>query len=195
MIAGASESFGKEDRPIIEFLMSHGCRPGEARALRVKDVDLQTETMTISSTFSGDTLRDRRKGRHSKAVTLPIQSECIEFMMNSCRGALPGAFVFPNPRTGRPSTQCVLNRVGGRVRATAEISSDLRLYDATRHSLATQLRLTDVPLQDIKDKLGHSDIRTTMRYSDDDVRKLRANLDKLSVRKVIHSSGGAEWQG
>ena len=42
------ESIPDEDKPIIAFLMLHGCRPGEARALRVRDVDLHVATITIS---------------------------------------------------------------------------------------------------------------------------------------------------
>jgi len=70
------------------------------------------------------------------------------------------------------------------MRVRAELSPDLRLYDATRHSVATQLRLAGVPLPDIKDQLGHSDIRTTMKYAHGNLEALRSNLDKLSLRKV-----------
>lgn len=173
-----------EDRPIIEFLMLHGCRPAEGRALRVKDVDLKNETVRIVSTFSGRVLREQRKGRGAKPVLLPLHPECMDFIGNRLREALPGAFVFVNPRNHLAYSQDALGRVWRNLRAKAGISADLRLYDATRHSLATQLRLADVPLPDIKDQLGHSDIRTTMRYAHGDLRKLRANLEKLSLRKV-----------
>jgi integrase len=33
-----------EDRPIIEFCMTYGCRPGEARALQIQDIDCAKET-------------------------------------------------------------------------------------------------------------------------------------------------------
>jgi integrase len=35
------ESLPDKHKPIIAFLMLHGCRPSEARALKCKDVDLQ----------------------------------------------------------------------------------------------------------------------------------------------------------
>jgi len=80
------------------------------------------------------------------------------------------------------------------MRVRAKLSPDLRLYDATRHSVATQLRLAGVPLPDIKDQLGHSDIRTTMKYAHGDLEKLRGNLEKLSLKKVeqIRKEAGVE---
>jgi integrase len=65
----------KEDRPIIAFLMLHGCRPGEARALKVKNVDIKKGIIRIKSTFSGKEIRDRRKGRGAKPLEIPIH--CI----------------------------------------------------------------------------------------------------------------------
>jgi hypothetical protein len=41
-----------EDKPIFAFLMLHGCRPSEARALKVKNIDLRIQRITISATFS-----------------------------------------------------------------------------------------------------------------------------------------------
>jgi hypothetical protein len=50
------------DRPLVAFLMLHGCRPAEARALKVKDVDLTSRAVSICATFSGNVFRERRKG-------------------------------------------------------------------------------------------------------------------------------------
>jgi integrase len=179
------EHIPEEDQPIIKFLMLSGCRPAEARALRVRDVDLRQETVTITSTFSGHVLREQRKGRGSVPVTLPIHPEVLAYFKKSCALSLPGAFVFINPRGyGGPYTERALQKVWSSMRVRAKISLDLRLYDATRHSVATQLRLAGVPLPDIKDQLGHSDIRTTMKYAHGNLEALRSNLDKLSLRKV-----------
>lgn len=174
----------EEDRPIIEFLMLHGCRPAEARALRVRDVDLKNQTVTISSSWSGKEFREQRKGRGSRPVILPIHPEALDFLTRRLSGCLPGAFIFINPRTDNPYSAWALCGIWRRLRVKAEISSSVRLYDATRHSVATQLRLAGVPIADIKDQLGHTDIRTTMRYAHSDIGRLRANMDKLSVREI-----------
>ncbi len=64
-----------EDKPIIAFLMLSGCRPGEARALKSKDVDLEHRLITISATFSDTIYRQKRKGQQSKKATIPIPQE------------------------------------------------------------------------------------------------------------------------
>ena len=66
------------DKPMIGFLMLHGCRPSEGRALKVKDVNLSNQTITISATFSGHVYREKRKGRGSRPVTIPIHPELSE---------------------------------------------------------------------------------------------------------------------
>ena len=172
-------------RPIIQFLMFHGCRPSEARALKAKDVDVAGRTITISATFSAREYREQRKGQGAKPVIIPIAPECLAYFTERMKDCLPGAWAFTNPKNGRHYTENALRRIWDNVRGHANISPDLRLYDATRHSLASQLRKAGVDLPDIKDQLGHSDIRTTMKYSHGDIEKLRTNLEKLSVNKVV----------
>ncbi|ODS34502.1 MAG: Phage integrase family protein [Candidatus Scalindua rubra] len=67
------------DKPIIAFLMLSGCRPGEARALKCKDVDLEHGLITISATFSDTVYRQKRKGKRSKKAIIPIHQEIFEF--------------------------------------------------------------------------------------------------------------------
>lgn len=174
-----------EDRPIVSFLMLHGVRPGEARALKIRDVDLKNRTVTISATFSGDIYRERRKGRKAKPYTLPLHQECYHHIDERVKNNLPEAWIFPNPRTGNAYSESSLQRVWNTVREEAKVSRDLRLYDASRHSVASQLRNAGVSLQDIKDQLGHSDIRTTEKYAHGSLQSLRTNLQKLSLKKVV----------
>jgi integrase len=175
----------EQDRPIIHFLALHGCRPAEARALRIRDLNLAAGTVTISSTFSGREFREKRKGRGSKPYTLPIHPEMIEFVAGRAKSALPGAWIFINPRNGGPYSENKLRRVWGAARVASGLDSSLRLYDATRHSFASQLRAAGVGIEAIRDHLGHSDIRTTLKYAHGTLANMRANLEKLSMRKVV----------
>ncbi len=179
------EHIPEEDRHIIAFLALHGQRPAEARALRVKDVNLGKRTIIISSTFSGRTLMDRRKGRGAKPVEIPIHPELYDFIASRVSQSLPGAFLFTNPRNGQPYSANKLRRIWEDVRSKAGVSRDLRLYDATRHSFASQLREAGVPIESIKDHLGHADIRTTLKYAHGKLGTMRANLEKLSLHKIV----------
>ena len=95
----------RHDRNITEFLMLHGCRPGEARALRVADVNIEAQSITIKSTFSKNALRQRRKGKKSKPYVIAIHPEMVDFFIKRVRNH-PEAFIFINPRTGGPYRAC-----------------------------------------------------------------------------------------
>ncbi len=177
-----------EDKPFFSFLMLHGCRPGEARALKVSDVDWKNKAIAISSTFSGTVYKARRKGRGAKALILPLHPESWDFIDERIRGSLPGAWLFPNPRNGEAYSFQAIRKLWDRVRRKAGVSKLLRLYDATRHSFASQLREAGVPLERIKDHLGHSTMAMTEKYAHGSLSELRASLEKISLRKVINGA-------
>jgi integrase len=181
------ESVPQEDRPIIAFLMLHGCRPGEARALRIKDVDLANQTIAITSTWSKTELREKRKGRHAKPMTICIHPELMPFMASRTKDSLPGAFVFLNPRVNEPYTQSAIKRLWVKVRESAGV--DLRLYDATRHSFASQLVNAGTSIFKVSKLLGHSSTRMTEKYSHADLGSLRIDLEKVSLKKVVRLTG------
>lgn len=182
------------DRPIIAFMMLQGIRPGEARALKVKDVDLANQTVTIGATFSGPIYREKRKGRKSRALTQPIHPEMMEFIIRRCAEALPEAFLFVCPKTGRHYSETGLKRVWDEVRKAAGISGGLRLYDATRHSFASQLVNAGVDIAAVSRLMGHSTLKMTMRYAHHEVGKLRTDLEKLSLKKIEKFEDQNKWQ-
>lgn len=153
-----------EHLPIIRFLALQGTRPGEARALRVKDLNLKSGLVTICRTFSGDELRERVKGK----VVRPrlINPALLEMLAEVCAGKHPEAFVFT--MKGHPYTKAQLWHIWKAV--CKKTGLDVTLYQATRHSVASIAVSEGAPVMAIKDVLGHTDIRTTMVYA-------HANLD------------------
>jgi hypothetical protein len=77
-----------EHSPIIAFLMLHGCRPGEARALRCKDVNLRDSSITFSATFSSSS--------HSLGIfAITISSRAVmAFKSSSCEASFLCFFSF-----------------------------------------------------------------------------------------------------
>jgi site-specific recombinase XerD len=109
-----------------------------------------------------------------------------------CAEALPAAWLFPNPRTGDAYSVQAIRKIWDKVRKAVGISSDLRLYDATRHSFASQLREAGVSIEDLKDHLGHTSIKTTLKYAHGSLSSMRANLEKLSLKKIVGVHLGAK---
>jgi integrase len=168
-------------RPVITFLMLQGCRPGEARALKCKNVNLRDLTITINATFSGTVYREKRKGRGAQTAIIPIHPEMVSYLKERVTNNLPEAFIFVNLNTGRFYTENALRRVWESVRVKTGISKSLRLYDATRHSFASQLVNMGSTLFKVSKLLGHTSTRTTEKYAHSHIESLRTDLEKLSL--------------
>ncbi|MBI3353057.1 MAG: tyrosine-type recombinase/integrase [Nitrospirae bacterium] len=180
-----------EDRPIFAFLMYQGVRPGEAAALKVKDISFNPESICITRTFSNRKIRERVK---SKIVKLRgINPSLLEMLTGLCEKKFPENFVFVNPRTGRAYTDSALFRIWDTVRKKLGIK--VTLYQATRHSLASIASNRGVPLQAIKEVLGHTSISTTMKYAHSNLESQQVVFQKsaqvLPIKIVSDSDGSA----
>lgn len=169
-----------QEPPYYSFLMLHGCRPSEARALRCKDINLDNQSITISSTFSRRVYRAKRKGRRSKSVTIPLHLEMFNYITGLVKNNLPEAYVFTN-RQGRHYSENALRRIWGSVRIKAKLDKSIRLYDVTRHSFASNLVNSGTSLFKVSKLLGHSSTKMTEKYAHTDVENLRVDIKKLSL--------------
>jgi integrase len=172
------------DKPFVAFLMLHGVRPGEARALRCKQVDLKKQIITISATFSGNVYREKRKGRRSRALIIPIHPEIFEYMSEKVRNNLPEAYLFVNHRNGLPYSENKVRRIWDAVRTAAGLPASLRLYDVTRHSFASNLVNSGTSLYLVSKLLGHSSTKMTEKYAHPDLESMKVNLQKISLHSV-----------
>ena len=69
--------------------------------------------------------------------------------------------------------------------------TNLRLYDATRHSVASQLLNSGTTIPTISKILGHSSTKMTERYAHPDLESIRADLGKLNLKgKVVEVCTG-----
>ena len=89
------------DQEIIKFLMLHGCRLSEARALLVKSVNFDNLSITIPATFSDSVYGETRKGRQSHRVTIPIHPEMVECISERVNNNPQDAYIFVNSQ-GKP---------------------------------------------------------------------------------------------
>jgi|TARA_B100001971_G_scaffold202775_1_gene216922 integrase len=172
------------DKPIIAFLMLSGCRPGEGRALKCKDVDLEHGMITISATFSDTVYRQKRKGQGAKAATIPIHQEIFEYIKYRVENNMPEAFVFVNA-TGRHYSESRLQRLWSVVREEAGLDKSVRLYDAARHSFASQLINSGVSIYSVSQLLGHSSTKITEKYLHSDLEKLKIDVSNVSLDEKV----------
>ncbi len=66
-------------KPLFACILLQTLRPGEARAIRCKDILLDKKMLYIHATMSKNTYQEKRKGRKSKAYKQPIHPEMLEY--------------------------------------------------------------------------------------------------------------------
>jgi integrase len=124
--------------PLVLFLLTCGCRRGEAYALRWANVDLVRRWAIFPTTKNGD------------ARGVPLVPAVVAELAKLPR---VNEFVFPEDVT----------RAWRTALARANLA-DFRMHDL-RHSAASTLVQAGANLAEVAQLLGHKDIRMTRRYS------------------------------
>jgi len=148
------------NRAIIELFYACGIRTSELCNLRVQDVDLKEQTVTIM------------KGKGGKSRILPIGQYCthyLELYLERARKHMlkgkpqdPG-FLFLSQR-GRPFNKSTINAtVIKSVVRNAKLKKPISAY-SFRHTVATHLLAHKVDIMYISKLLGHASLNTTQKY-------------------------------
>lgn len=172
-----------DDRPIFTFLALQGVRPGEGCALKIKDFDftLENESFTAVRTFSDRKLRERVKSKVERPRALnPV---LVPMLKELCLNAHPEAFVFINRRTRKPYSNDILQRIWKKAKAKRGLG--LTLYQATRHSFASNLLKDGVDISIISKLLGHTDLRSSLIYTHADLATQKVAFKKQAQAQII----------
>jgi len=70
-----------------------------------------------------------------------------------------------------------------RVRKKAGIDKNVRLYDITRHSFATNHLNSGTSIYKVSKLLGHSTVKMTEKYCHPDMESLKVDIQKLSLNR------------
>ena len=133
---------------IVPMLILTGARKREVLDARWQDFDFERRSWRIHTTKLG-------RPRH-----VPLSDGAIS-LLNSIPRIANCEWAFPNPKTKKPyvSIHCAWDRA----RNQAGLQ-DFRLHDA-RHSFASFLVNSGRTLYEVQHLLGHTQIKTTARYS------------------------------
>lgn len=174
-------------RFIFFFLTRQGLRPAEATAIKWSDIDLGNGILTVQRTMSNRKIVERTKTKNVRPRL--IHPDVLDILKSVPRG-LPNVYLFINPNSGKPYLTDTLQRLWKE--ATKAVGVDIELYQATRHSVASMAASSGVSIAIIKEVLGHTDIRTTQKYShvnvlsQSQVFAAQENTKLLSNKKMIN---------
>ena len=135
-------------KPIVITALHTGMRKTEILKLKWKQADMKNGFINLSDTKSGK--------RRSISI-----SETLNITLKSIARRLDIQYVFFNPKTGKHYND--IKKAFNRACDKAKIT-DFRFHDL-RHTFASQLLMGGGDLVALKEILGHSDIKMTLRYA------------------------------
>jgi integrase len=140
----------KAAKPFYVVALETGLDRGELIALKKTSVDLDAGLIRVKRLKTGVT------------ATVPISDPCRAALVEAIARSI-GLGVFTTP-AGKPYCVATVVRYFARAKRLAEIKRPFRFKDL-RHSYGCNLVERGVPINIVKECMGHSDISTTMRYA------------------------------
>ena len=154
---------------IVQLLILTGCRRGEALNAQIQHFDLGRGDWVVPLPKAG-------KARHIPLNDMAIQTIRAAIAMKQSYNQVTkeSNYLFPSPSTGEPFQSIFYS--WDKARRAAHIDS-VRMHDL-RHSFASAMVNSGMTLYDVKEILGHTNIKTTERY---------AHLSNTRLRQAAES--------
>jgi integrase len=163
-----SETYVDHIRPMTLLAMNTGLRRGELLSLRWGAVDLRGRLLTVTAATAKS-----RKTRH-----IPLNDEALAVLQTwkkLVKHSSGDALVFPRSG-GKRMTR--IDTAWASLMKRAKIT-DFRFHDL-RHHFASRLVQAGTDLNVVRELLGHSEIKMTLRYSHLAPSNLRAAVEKVA---------------
>ena len=153
----------------IKIILFTGIRVNEALRLRLKDISMENNLIS---------LRIHAKGNKYRVVLLDVSSikEHLEYLQSI---KTIDDYVFTN-KDGKPLTQAYISRLVEQVLLKAGIRKEKNGAHMLRHSFATLLYKKEKDLLLVQEALGHASLNTSRIYThfDNEKLKIAANIAK-----------------
>lgn len=159
-------------KAIIATAYAAGLRISEACALRITDIDSKRMRIHI------------RSGKGKKDRYVMLGESLLALLREYYKAARPeGEYLFPGQKPGTHLSTASVSRVVWRVNREAGFSKKATMH-TFRHCFATHLMEAGTDIRVLQVLLGHSSIKTTLRYThitDRLIGKLVSPLDMLQT--------------
>ncbi len=143
-------AFADHLKPMVLLSLNTGMRRGELFNLRWHHANLQAKTLTVAG----------EGAKTSETRHIPLNAEALATLQGWYDQASGTGYIFPGeddkPMTDVKTAWLELLKNAGIV--------GFRWHDM-RHDFASRLVMAGVPLNTVRDLLGHADIKMTLRYA------------------------------
>ena len=157
---------GAHHRPLLETFVSTGIRWGEAEALLVSDVNLDTGQLQVTKAAKKTGQATARmigptKTRRSKRF-ISLDAELVETLERVVGGRGPQERLFVAPRGGQLVHKTFWDGVWAPSCARAELGDPRPRIHDLRHTHASWMIAEGIDMKTLQERLGHESITTTM---------------------------------
>jgi len=164
-------------KAILFTAYSAGMRVSEVVSLKIRNIDSERMQIKIEGA----------KGKKDRYVNLSIVLlDALRLYLKNCNPR-PKKYLFESEVMGEPYSSRSAQKVFQRAKEKAGIAKNVTFH-SLRHSFATHLLEKGVDIRYIKDILGHSNIKTTERYTHvkkDQIIQISSPLDDLWLKGDI----------
>jgi len=161
----SDKRFADHLTPMVLLAINTGIRRGEMFDLDWKNVDLKGQVLTVIGTGT----------KNDQTRHLPLNSEITQALKDWQKQTRSKGLVFPNKEGERFDN---ISSSWAHLIDDAQIPK-FRWHDL-RHHFASKLVMAGVPLNTVRELMGHSDIKTTLRYAHLAPDHKAAAVEKLS---------------
>lgn len=158
-------------KTILLLCYSSGLRVSEVVCLRVKDIDSNRMVINIRAA----------KGKKDRIV--PLSPTTLKYLRSYFKEYKPTDFFFEGQFKGEPYSSRSIQKILTTAKKNARVNKPGSIH-ALRHSYATHLLDKGVDITYIQKILGHSDLKTTLRYlhvTNRDLSRIESPLEDLSL--------------
>lgn len=160
-VVGAAESLFQYGH-VFRLWADAGLRPAEMFALQWHEIDCEKGEVKVSAAID-DVTNERKKPKTKRSVrAIKLAPSTAAALVVARPPAHRGKQVLPAPQGGVWWSSRFLKSVMKPLRAEAGI--DWLVPYTFRHTMATLLLRAGVPLKVVSERLGHSDVMTTLRH-------------------------------
>jgi integrase len=161
-------------RDVLIIMQDCGARPEEIFRISIENINLSART--IFNPY-GKTRKARRY--------LPISDRMMDLLLMRC-GERTSGWLFPSRRGAKCGHLTTVAKQFREARRAAGLSESLKLY-AARHTFGTVAYKTTGNLAAVMDAMGHTDVRTTMRYQHQKLDGIREAINQRNAELPAES--------